>query len=298
MRKVIIISILGLFMTTVGVIPAMGFPSELYVDSEVKPYIEEIFETYNETYGDYFVLTYGPVSKTYADIELTEGSQTQINLINKYLDRKLLRPFLLFRTVVIFVNNLSYTVEYKKDLDNSSKYSYFTVNATVKYNESGDVENVTNVSGIMNKKHAIYTQDMIGFFIFWKFKLYDFKAPRFNRLFCPARFSLLGFSNKIIISETSSPSLAWTVDMLNNNITISAGSATHTYAMPNTVANLVFRNGSTEYYVKENLSIGSDPTGFSTKTISAGDVISGFPAGTYDVIWKPTDEVIGNVAFT
>ncbi|MCK4365193.1 MAG: hypothetical protein KAW45_04030 [Thermoplasmatales archaeon] len=97
---------------------------------------------------------------------------------------------------------------------------------------------------------------------------------------------------------TPYPNLAWIYDDADNTITITSGSSSHTYGETTTDGNLIFKLNTTSYYVKSDLSISTDQTNLSTDTIDAGDEISGFTAGTWQIIWDPNDEVLGTYTFT
>lgn len=96
----------------------------------------------------------------------------------------------------------------------------------------------------------------------------------------------------------AAPSLSWTIDDANDIMTISAGSSSSYYAASSTDGNLVFKLGFTKYYVKTDLSLSSSQTGLYTGLIQAGDTITGFSAGTWQVIWEPTDKLLGTITFS
>ncbi len=276
----------------------MGLPLIEELELEIESYKDEILETIDETEKDNIIITLGPISKKVSNVKIISGPETPVKLIQRHLDRKLLRPLAIFRTVPIFVNNLTFEIEYIKNLKNGSRYSYVTVNATVIYNESGEFENLTNLSLMVNKKHTVTVENFTGFFIFMRFRLFDIKAPLFKKFFRPAKFGFLGFCDDITFTDPTTPSLAWTIDDANDNITITSGSSTHKYGASSTDGNLIFKLEDTEYFVKEDLSISTDQTGLSTNTIDAGDVISGFSAGTWSIMWEPTDKLLCEVTFT
>lgn len=201
MNKRIIGAVLCVCIMTIGAIPAIGIPEEIDVEPELSDYIEDILESSDETYGDNFTITMGPVSKIFSNVELINGSETQMELINRHLSRKLLRPSAIFRYVPIFVKNLSFTVEYKQDVRDKSRFSYYTINATVIYNETtGEYENLTNISYIYNEIHTVTVENMTGLFIFMRIRLLNLRFPLGRKLFHPARFAFFGFCDKITYS--------------------------------------------------------------------------------------------------
>ncbi len=99
----------------------------------------------------------------------------------------------------------------------------------------------------------------------------------------------------------AAPSLAWTRDNGDKSITFSAGSAEHDYASAATdasSANLVFKLAGTAYYVNSTYGVNTATTALKTGAIGPGDVITGFTAGDWQVIWVPADKLLGTVTFT
>ena len=102
----------------------------------------------------------------------------------------------------------------------------------------------------------------------------------------------------ITFSSPPAPNLAWTIDDAQNIMTITSGSASSKYAESSTNGNLIFRKGTTYYYLKDDLSLGASETGLSTNQILAGDTITGFTDGTYMIVWEPTNRLLGEITFT
>lgn len=93
----------------------------------------------------------------------------------------------------------------------------------------------------------------------------------------------------------SSPTLAWSSDAANDQITITKCSPTGTrYADTSYSANIIFRTGGFEYYV--GMEYNTTSYGIANQEyIKAGDQIGGFSKGyTYTVVWYPTNEVLGS----
>jgi len=94
----------------------------------------------------------------------------------------------------------------------------------------------------------------------------------------------------------AAPSIAWTVDRADKEVTITSGSAGNAYAADEDDANLIFRKGTDEYYVlATSLALTATESGLNEEYIAAGDTITGFETGTYQVIWEPTDKLIGTI---
>ena len=202
MNKKIIGAIFCVCIFAFGSIPALGFNpiDNLNLDQDIKKKIDNLFEEANITFGDIFCLTNGPASKMYSKVELLEGSENQINKINLVLNRKILRPLIFLRQIPIFVKNLSFTVEYKRDVKNRSRFTYFTTNTTVKWNETtGEFEGfgIKNFSFKFNKIHKVKIENMTGLFIFQRLLLFDRNQPIFWKFFHPAKFIFIGFCDNI-----------------------------------------------------------------------------------------------------
>ncbi len=199
MNKKIIGVIFCMSIITVGVIPAMGVPSFLDEYPELKPYVEEFLESYDVNYSENTGIISGPVLKTFTNVELLNGSAGQMNLINRYLSRKLLRPMAILRNVPIFVENLSFTVEFKRNVRNNSRFSYFSINYTVTVDENG-MYNMTDWTSIGNEPHTVTIENMTGFFIFFRVRAFNLLAPLFRKFYWPASFGFVGFYDKITYS--------------------------------------------------------------------------------------------------
>jgi len=94
------------------------------------------------------------------------------------------------------------------------------------------------------------------------------------------------------------PNIAWTKDNTNYRITITAGFSSYRYASSSSVANIIFKKSGVNYYVDSSYSLTSIESGLCTAPIQAGNVITGFTAGTYQVVWEPTDKLLGDITFT
>jgi hypothetical protein len=202
MNKKIIGAIFCVCIFAFGSIPALGFNpiDNLNLDHDINKKIDNLFEEANITFGDIFCLTNGPASKMYSKVELLEGSENQINKINRVLNRKILRPLIFLRQIPIFVKNLSFTVEYKIDVKNRSRFTYFTTNTTVKWNvTTGEFEGfgIKNFSFKFNKIHKVKIENMTGLFIFQRVLLFDRNQPIFWKFFHPAKFIFIGFCDNI-----------------------------------------------------------------------------------------------------
>ncbi len=99
----------------------------------------------------------------------------------------------------------------------------------------------------------------------------------------------------------NAPNLAWIKDDSANTLTISSGSSEFKYAASVSDGNLAFTNTTGTYYVNESLAL-SDSSDYKLDSISAGNVITGFTGtgteGEYQIVWEPTNKLLGTVTFT
>lgn len=201
MNNKIIGAILCICIITIGAIPAFG--AELKSIPEIEqdfPFVDEAIKSLeeNNTFGDCFIITEGPVLKLYSKVDLINGSESQIKVIERNINRRLLRASIILPYVGIFVSNLTFSVEYKQDIvKKKSRFTYFTANASIIYDENGTYQNLTNESFIRNDPHKVTVENFTGFFIFMKARLFALSAPLFMKFFQPARFVFAGFCDKI-----------------------------------------------------------------------------------------------------
>ena len=98
----------------------------------------------------------------------------------------------------------------------------------------------------------------------------------------------------------NAPNMAWSIDDAEDTLIITSGSSTNNYCGSDS-ANLVFKNSTSgePYWVHSDLSV-SNVTTYNTNPIRAGDVLdfSGLDPGTYQIIWVPSDKLMGSVTFT
>jgi len=200
MNKKIIGTILCISIVLIGSIPSIGANPliDKNVGGELIQKLIELTEDENITFGEKFIITYGPISKLYSDVELLDGDPTQMQVIQRNLDKKLFRFSRFFPFIFVPVFGLNFTVYYKKDLENGSRFSYITVNTSVVYNnENGEVVNVTNHTIVRNTIHRVNIENFNGLFIFQRAKLYDRSMPLGKRFFIPAKFIFTGFCDNV-----------------------------------------------------------------------------------------------------
>jgi len=95
----------------------------------------------------------------------------------------------------------------------------------------------------------------------------------------------------------SAPSIAWTVDRAANTVTITSGSAGDQYAQSSGGdGNLVFKDSDGDvWYVDTGWDLTSTESSLYSGDIEAGDTINLANDETYQLIWIPTDKLIGEI---
>lgn len=198
-RKIIgtILCISVLLMSSVPIIGANPISYAKNNDELLQKAIELVDNENVTTIGE-LVISTGPVSKVYSEVELLDGDADQMKIIQRNLDKKLFRfsRFLPFIFVPVF--NLSFTVEYKLDLENGSKFSYLTLNTTLMAdNQTGEIVNSTDHTYCYNTIHKVHVENMTGLFFFNRARLYDKNMPAGQRFFIPAKFIFVGICENI-----------------------------------------------------------------------------------------------------
>jgi flagellin-like protein len=98
-------------------------------------------------------------------------------------------------------------------------------------------------------------------------------------------------------TQQSGLKISWVPDISAHTLTIIRGAAGSAYGATN--ANLIFRNANgMTFYTRGTgtpYTISNGAGTNATKDIMAGDVLNFPAAGTYTIIWIPTNEVLGKV---
>lgn len=206
MNKKTLIAIFCVVSLTICAVPAMGIDvndkiSEL--NQNLNKYVDLDDIDINETLNYTVLFTAGPIRKTYSDIKIINGSESEMLLLNKFLKRSIFRPII----PLLIVNNLTFSVEYLKE-SNNSKFSYITahmnysdyMNYINNYTGNNSYINETfNESFIVNKPHKIIVENFTGVFFFKRARFIRF-LPKFI-MFEPAYFSFAGYCKEFQITE-------------------------------------------------------------------------------------------------
>ena len=214
MSKKVFATVLCIILMITCSVPAMGLDNE----SDIKQKIIETEEKINFLNGDldpFIYVTSGPVLKKYSKVELLNGSTTEIEKINKNLNRELFRLSAILPYGIVFVTEpLDFTISYESDLRNGSRFSYFSMYGNASYDENGSLINITNTTMVTNTHNKVKIDNFTGIFFFLRAKLYRpftyYLRPIFlpflftiiyyncaKMFFIPARFSFIGTCGNI-----------------------------------------------------------------------------------------------------
>jgi len=138
-----------------------------------------------------FTMIYGPIRKQYTSIDIVLNSDNA-KKVNRFVNGLLPRFIRVRDWIPVLVSNLTFTVEFKQNVSNTSKFNYLSYIVNMTYNETGvPVENETLVQDICTT-HTIKVENFTGVFMFMPYELINIrKAPgyRFNN---PAKFAFIG----------------------------------------------------------------------------------------------------------
>ena len=187
MNKKIIGLIACVILTTTGAFPALATP-----DAEEKEILEKTTELIEKAspYLDfnYSYASMGP-ARIYSKFTFHNGSQNEIQKIQKLLKFSILRPLNPF----VWVTNLTFTLQYSTSIFKIRSRFWYATNITEYENGS-----IVNTTFMHNAPHKVKVYNFTGYFLFIR--------SRFFRLFCigqkffrPARFAIAGFSDKVEI---------------------------------------------------------------------------------------------------
>jgi hypothetical protein len=187
MNKKIIGLIACVILTTTGAFPALATP-----EVEEKEILEKTTELIENTSTlldyNYSYVSMGP-ARLYSKFTFHNGSQNEIQKIQKLLRFSILRPLNPF----VWVTNLTFTLQYSTNIFRIRSRLWYATNITEYENGS-----MVNSTFMYNRQHTVKVYNFTGYFLFVR--------PRFFRFFCigqkffrPARFTIAGFPEKVEI---------------------------------------------------------------------------------------------------
>ena len=199
MIKKIIVSILCVYILINCVIPVQAENDALDLKKDLK-IIEKIdsFVNENATQAKYAIATIGPVSKKYSNVNLLDGPTLKVIQINRNLNKRLIRSSIVLPVLLIKAKGLSFTLTYKQDLKNNSKFSYATLFGEAIYDEEGNYVDMTNETYLYNKINKVSVENFTGYFIFFRTRVFRFSPlTSSHRLMYPAQFIFTGFCDNV-----------------------------------------------------------------------------------------------------
>jgi len=193
MRKILAIGIICVFLltgfTTASAVEVKTINKVDDKNVESENYVKDA----GYDFGNYSVYIRGPVSKIYTDIKLINTSFLQKKLIERNLNRRLLRLSILLPTVIIPAKNIDLTIIFMKNIGNSSRISYNTTIWKNIYDENGKLVNLTLEQTKKNEIHIIKIQNFTGIFMFQRVKLFSLREKMDSKILRQARFIFNGW---------------------------------------------------------------------------------------------------------
>ena len=216
-RKIITSTICLMFLTLYAVpVMALGLNQAKEKICEVKEKLETEEFDFDETTA---MATSGSIKKAYTKVEIIDGDKVDVNMLNKFLNRKFLRPIL----PVLSVTNLTFSVEYLKTPD-SEKFGYLTFHMNYtdfenftddNQSNNPDINELVNNSLELNTPHKIIVENFTGIFYFKRARLARFmpvlsvllKNLEINipmlKFFEPAYFTFIGYAQDFELIKES-----------------------------------------------------------------------------------------------
>jgi len=189
MNKKIIVSVLCIFLITIGVAPSMatGFQENLL----------KTINSMDEDLDPHIYLTSGPVSDKYSEVKLLNGSVEEIESIEKHLGGGLLRSSAFLPYVLVFITTpLNFTVSYFENERSGARNSYHTYLANATYDDEGNMEEIDkeNETMITNEIHKFKVENFTGMFFFARAKLFRLPTYYLRPIFLPMLFSIIYYN--------------------------------------------------------------------------------------------------------
>lgn len=201
-------------------------------------------------------------------------------------------------TLIICVGFLCGCNEQKTETEQELKINFFTV--TPNYIELGDTANIsweTTGASTVSIDQGFGDVGLQGTLIISPIgdRVYHLYASNGIENISAVVSIVVSGGTDIDYTSPETPTLAWSVDTANDQITIVSCFPTDiVYSSSATVANLVFKSYGNTYYPHASGFADPTQTMLDTGTIDAGDVIRFNATGTYTVVWIPSNEVLGS----
>ena len=171
----------------------LNFNDSLKIINKIDNFVNE-----NQTLKKYAFVTVGPVLKIYTDVDILDGPALKVIRIKRNLNRRLIRSSIILPVLLIRVKSLDFTVYYKKDLKNNSRFSYATLFGEAVYDEEGNYLNMINETYYNNKINKISVENFSGLFIFFRIRVFRLIPFIHNhRFLTTAQFCFTGFCDNV-----------------------------------------------------------------------------------------------------
>lgn len=200
--KILTIFILGILLLTIISGLSLGESISKKFVEDSNEIIDEMDDTDNHSFGNYIVITDGPISGLFAKVTIQDGPLLITLLINRNLNRRILRLSALLTKITYPISKgINFTVDYKRNVRNNSRYSYLTTYFKVLYDENGSVIgfDLENATTIYSEAHKIKVENFRFVFTFKRLQLIWLRAPLGQKIFNPARFSFFGICDNVTI---------------------------------------------------------------------------------------------------
>lgn len=200
--KILTILILCILLLTVISDISLGESISKKFIEDSNEIIDEMDDTDNHSFGNYIIITDGPISRLFAKVNIQDGPLLITLLINRNLNRRILRLSALLTKITYPISKgINFTVEYKRNVRNNSRYSYLTTYFKVLYDENGSVIgfDLENRTTIYSKAHKIKVENFRFAFTFKRLQLIWLRAPLGQKIFNPARFVFFGICDNVTI---------------------------------------------------------------------------------------------------
>jgi hypothetical protein len=199
--------LIGIIILLIGVTIASGLSSggkiSIKYIKEPTEIIDEIDDKGNYSFGNYFFVTTGPISKLFTKATVTDGPFLISILINRNLKRRFIRlSAFLPKMHYPVLRGINFTIEYKRNVNNFSRFYFSTFFGKILYDENGSFVGLDfrNATTIICKKHKINVENFRVLFSFKGLQLISIRAALGQKIFNPARFEFSGFCDNVTIT--------------------------------------------------------------------------------------------------
>ena len=163
MKKKLVFSILCIFLLAGSTTSVIGMKIEKSNVADVLTKTIDYLDIDDENETIPICMIYGPTTSLYTEIELIDGSESDISRLNRLFNKII--PRFIIPLAILFIENLTFKVSFKREpLADNSRFSYITF--------WGDYVNGTfeNESYIVNTIHTVTVTNFTGIFLRYRAK--------------------------------------------------------------------------------------------------------------------------------